>query len=79
MAKSEDFDCALMDVKLRDGDVHPVACIVRDRGKGIVFVTGSPALPELRKEWPGVEILDKPTNVEELISAVAEACRNRAQ
>ena len=79
MAKSEDFDCALMDVKLRDGDVHPVACIVRDRGKSIVFVTGSPGLPELRKQWPDVEILDKPTNVEELISALAKACKNRAQ
>ena len=52
MAKSEDFDCAVMDIKLRDGDVYPVARIVRDRGKGIVFVTGSPGLPEIRKEWP---------------------------
>ena len=79
MAKSEDFDCALMDVKLRDGDIYPVACIVRDRGKSIVFVTGTPSLPELRKEWPDVEILDKPMKVEELISAVAKACKNCAQ
>ena len=79
MAKSEDFDCALMDIKLRDGDVYPVARIVRDRGKSIVFVTGSPGLPELRKEWPDVEILDKPTNAEELISTLAKACKSRAQ
>ncbi|MGA7325004.1 MAG: response regulator [Rhodomicrobium sp.] len=79
MAKSEDFDCALIDVKLRDGDVYPVARIVRDRGKSIVFVTGTPGLPELRKEWPDAEILDKPTKAEELISALAKACKNRAQ
>ena len=78
LAKWEDFDCALMDVKLSDGDIYPVACIVRDRGKSIVFVTGTPSLPELRKEWPDAEILEKPMNVEELISAVAKACKNRA-
>ena len=79
MAKSEDFDCALMDVKLRDGDVYPVACVVRDRGKSIVFVTGSPGLPELRKQWPDAEILDKPANRDDLIRATAKACKSRAQ
>ncbi len=74
MAPSKDFDCAVMDVKLRGDDVYPVAHIVRDRGKGIVFVTAHPDLPELRKHWPHAKVLAKPAAEEDVIKAIAQAC-----
>jgi len=74
-AKSKDFDCAVMDIGLRGGDVYPAARIVRDRGKGIVFVTASPDLPELKREWPNAEVLAKPASEAEVIRATADACK----
>ena len=55
-------------------DVYPVAHIVRDRGKGIVFVTAHPDLPELRKHWPHAKVLAKPVAEEDVIKAIAQAC-----
>lgn len=40
LAKGADFDVAVLDVKLRDVTVHPVAEAVMSRGIPIVFVTG---------------------------------------
>ena len=75
MAKSKDFDCAVMDVKLRDGDVLPAARIVRSRGKRIVFVTATPEMPELKTEWPDAEVLGKPATGKDVIRATAHACK----
>lgn len=73
MAKSVDFDCAVMDVKLHDGNVLPAARTVRTLGKRIVFVTATPEMPELKEEWPEAEVLGKPANDKDVIGAVFRA------
>jgi CheY-like chemotaxis protein len=75
MAISKDFDCAVMDVKLHDGDVLPAARIVRSRGKRIVFVTATPEMPELKTEWPNAEVLGKPATKWDVIRATVQACK----
>jgi CheY-like chemotaxis protein len=75
MAKSRDFDCAVMDVKLHDSDVRLAARMVSSRGKRIVFVTATPDRPELKTEWPDAEVLGKPAIDEDVIRATAHACK----
>jgi DNA-binding NarL/FixJ family response regulator len=74
MARARDFDCAVMDVKLQDGDVFPAARTVSSRGKRIVFATADPDRPELKMEWPDAEVLVKPATDEDVIRATAHAC-----
>jgi DNA-binding response OmpR family regulator len=75
MAKAKDFDCAVMDVKLHNGDVLPAARMVSSLGKTIVFVTATPDRPELKTEWPDAEVLGKPATDEDVIRATAHACK----
>ncbi len=74
-AQFEPFDCAVLDVMLRDGYIFPVADLARQKGKGIVFVTGVPHTPELKARWPEAEILSKPAAAADLIRAVSNACK----
>jgi AmiR/NasT family two-component response regulator len=73
MARSVQFDCAVMDVKLHDIDVFPAAQLVSALGKGIVFVTGQPNYAPL-KSWPNAQVLAKPTTEETVVKAVSTAC-----
>jgi two-component system, response regulator PdtaR len=79
MAKAKDFDCAVMDVKLHDGDVLPAARMVSSLGRRIVFVTATPEMPELKAEWPDAEVLGKPATDKDVIRATAHACKGCAE
>ena len=43
LATNEDFNCAVLDVKLGDKCIDPVARLIDHRGKGIVFLTACDA------------------------------------
>jgi CheY-like chemotaxis protein len=65
LAKSSEFDLAILDVNLDGRDVYPVADILTDRGLPFVFVTGygGRGLPEPYRERP---TLQKPFQLEDL-------------
>jgi len=70
LANAIDIDCAVLDVQLRDGLVFPVAELLRERGKGIVFYTGHSDPAEIKRDWPSARILLKPAPMEELMRDV---------
>jgi CheY-like chemotaxis protein len=65
LAKSQDFDAAILDVNLDGQEVFPVADIVAERGLPFVFVTGygGSGLPTQYRSRP---TLQKPFQIEEL-------------
>lgn len=65
MAKSKDFDLAILDVNLDGQDVYPVADIIGKRGVPFMFVTGygGRGLPDAYRERP---TLQKPFQLDEL-------------
>ncbi len=69
-----EFDAALLDIKLADGDVLPIASRLIERKVPIAFLTGSadPALPEAFKSVPK---LLKPFTDSEVLSAIGLLCK----
>jgi DNA-binding response OmpR family regulator len=74
LATSEDLDCAILDVILRDGSVFPAARLLRQRGAGLVFYTGRFDLGRLKLAWPGAQVLLKPASPNLLVQATRAAC-----
>lgn len=75
LARSQDFDAAILDVNLDGQEVFPVAEILAGRGLPFVFVTGygGGGLPEAYRSRP---TLQKPFQIDELsrtLSAILAA------
>jgi CheY-like chemotaxis protein len=71
LAKTKDFDLAILDVNLDGHDVYPVADLITKRGLPFMFVTGygGRGLPEQYRERP---ILQKPFQLDELKRMLAQ-------
>jgi CheY-like chemotaxis protein len=69
-ARSQEFDCAILDVNIRGEPVHPVAEILAERGIPFLFVTGYGAagVGASFSQWP---VLRKPFRPGELRAALA--------
>jgi DNA-binding response OmpR family regulator len=76
LAQTSPLSAAVLDVSLRDAEVFPAAHALRERGVGIVFYTGYAAVEALRRDWPGAQVLTKPTPARILIQAVRFVCSN---
>ena len=75
LARSEQLDVGVLDVTLKGGDVFPIARILAEQGKGIVFVTGMQDTSTLEREWPNAKVLTKPSLPQDLIQAIVAVCR----
>ena len=74
-----EFDCALLDVNLADGDVAPVLEALRARGLPVVVQTGGQGLPDrIRKRHPDLKVLQKPVRAGHLVGELRKA-RLRAE
>ncbi|MER0236780.1 response regulator [Fulvimarina sp. MAC8] len=65
---SASFDIAILDVRLEDGEVFPVADVIRDRNIPIVFHSGHINPAELSKRYPNAGFCAKPSTPERLVS-----------
>ena len=75
LARAEHFDCAVLDVMLRDGFVFRAARLLRHQGAGLVFYTRYVGLVDrLQRALPGAQVLPKPAPPELLVEAVRAAC-----
>lgn len=72
LARTLDFDAAVLDVNLNGHPVSPVAEIVAERGMPIVFSTGY-GRSGLEPRWRDRPVLQKPYRVEELDAALRDA------
>jgi DNA-binding response OmpR family regulator len=74
LATTEHFDCAVLDVMLRDGYVFRAAKLLRQRGAGLVFYTGYARLDRLKRAWAGAQVVAKPASPKLLVEAVRVTC-----
>ena len=72
LARTLDFDIAVLDVNLNGHPVSPIAEIVAERGVPIVFSTGY-GRSGLEPRWRDRPVVQKPYRVEELHAALQEA------
>ncbi len=75
LAQSEPLDAGVLDVAIKGGNAFPIARILAEQGKGIVFVTGMQDTSALEKEWPQAKVLSKPCLPQDLIQATVSVCR----
>ncbi|PRY95544.1 response regulator receiver domain-containing protein [Hasllibacter halocynthiae] len=65
------WDVALLDVRLPDGDVFPLAEKLAERSVPLVFHSGHARLERLQRRFPGATILAKPSRNEVLVRTLA--------
>ena len=77
LAKSTEFDLAILDLNLRGEMVTPVAKLIMARGRPIIFATayGSEGLPEDFRNFPA---LLKPYHLEDLAALIDQVGPRRA-
>ena len=64
-------DVALLDVRLGDGEVFPVADALAAAGVPIVFHSGHAQVADLSDAYPGAAVLCKPAPIDRVVSALA--------
>ena len=65
-------DCAVLDVRLKDGESYPLADFLAQRAVPVVFHSGHAAPDELTQRYPGVRVCPKPAPASLLAAIVAE-------
>ena len=68
-------DCAVLDVRLQDGESFPLADLLAQRNVPFVFHSGHAAHGALSARYPEMRMCSKPAHCSELATVVAELCR----
>ena len=67
------FDVALLDVRLRNQEVFPVAKELQAKGVPIVFHSAHIDRADIANDYPDAQVLNKPSRDGDLIEAVTRA------
>ena len=70
-----EHDAAIIDVMLGGTSTLDFARKLHDRGVPFVFASGYTDLDEISKTFPGITLVGKPYSGDDLMAAVATACR----
>ena len=65
-------DAAILDVRVKDGDVFPLARKLRDSGVGIIFHSGHAVPEQIHREYPAANVCTKPTAAHTLMESVLD-------
>lgn len=65
--------CAVLDVRLRDGEIFPVADELQARGIPIIFHSGHASPRQLLDRYPGATVCEKPCSPSLLVRAIEQA------
>lgn len=76
LAEANGISAALLDIRLDDGEVWPVARLLAGKGVPFAFCTGHFNSSNLPAEWSGRPILTKPTRSNRIIDALAKMLAN---
>ena len=68
-------DCAVLDVRLKDGDVFPIADALHAAKVPIVFHSGHADDRELRRRYPTALVCSKPSSPSSLQAAIEAAIK----
>jgi AmiR/NasT family two-component response regulator len=72
--RSHDVDCAVLDVRLADGESYPLADLLAERKAPVVFHSGHAARGALMERYPQMRVCPKPAQTGQLAATVAEVC-----
>jgi DNA-binding NarL/FixJ family response regulator len=70
-------DCAVLDVRLRDGESYPLADWLAAQQVPVVFHSAHASARELAARYPHARICPKPASTSSLAEAVAQLCDAR--
>jgi DNA-binding LytR/AlgR family response regulator len=76
-ATNGELSAALLDVRLGNETVFPVARVLLERRVPLAFHTGDPDASALGSSWPESEILTKPASHEAIVGALAKLLARR--
>lgn len=68
--------CAILDVRLPDGDVFPAADRMRDLGVPLIFHSGHANENALKERYPDAQVCPKPSSPSQLRTALHKAVGN---
>lgn len=71
LCENEGLSAAVLDLRLGDDTVAPVARRLTARNVPFLFYTGQTSTDPLRDEWPHSVVLSKPARPGELVAALA--------
>ena len=71
----EDFAAAVLDIRLGQETISPVARRLTQRGIPFVFYTGQVETDPIRAEWPACRIVPKPAQPRAIVAAVTDLLR----
>ena len=74
-AADDSVAAAILDIRLGDGTVGPVAQQLSERGIPFIFYTGQVDTDPIRKKWPDHKIVSKPANSRTILAAVADVLK----
>jgi DNA-binding NtrC family response regulator len=77
LARNAPIDAAVLDIRLRDESVAPVAHELGERRVPFVFYSGQNDADPIHEEWPGSKIIPKPAPAQAIVSALVEALERR--
>jgi DNA-binding response OmpR family regulator len=77
LSENLEITVAVLDLRLGNQTVAPVATKLFRRNVPIIFHTGHGTLESLSAEWPDCRLLLKPARPDELVAAVAAALQGR--
>jgi DNA-binding response OmpR family regulator len=72
LAAANGISAALLDIRLGDDEVWPVARLLAGKGVPFAFCTGHFSADTLSPEWAGRPILTKPARPQHIITALTE-------
>lgn len=72
IAAMQPFSAAILDVRLPDGDIHPVASTLVERDVPIVFHSGNTQMGDLEAQFPDAAMLTKPVARSELLQTLID-------
>ena len=74
----EDISVAILDVRLGDDTVAPVARGLSRRNIPFVFYTGQGSSDPFWQEWPASKVIPKPSRPRSVVAAIADAVNRQA-
>ena len=70
-------DCAVLDVRLRDGESYPLADWLAAQQVPVVFHSAHASVRELSARYPNARVCPKPATKSALVEVVAQLCDAR--
>ncbi len=68
-------DCAVLDVRLADGESFPIADLLAERNVPVIFHSGHASSRSLENRYPKMRVCSKPAPSAEIANLVAELCQ----